>query len=241
MPTRAYLRLDPQFRRKKEAYPDGALAAYILMLCAAEGQPRRGRFESVSILRAFLGVKRRRWVPFLLDHHDLIEASKHRCPSCPAGDPMPGELYVDGWDEWQEGDFTVAERVARFRRKNAPVTPDVTPPVTAEVTPPVTPDRRAPRATSGGGGISGGGAPLRAPPVRIPTDDERAEARAAAQSILDNAESHPAARAAAEKALAKLNGTPTQDPAPVPASEDVDFGAPPAEGASPGEQVAPDA
>ena len=59
-----------------------------------------------------------------------------------------------------------------------------------------------------------------AQPVKM-TDDERAEARASMQAILDNAKSHPAALAAAEKALAKLNGAAHEDPAPEP-SEVVD-------------------
>jgi hypothetical protein len=137
MGSRAYLRLDPLLRRKKADYPDAALAAYVLVLCAAEGQPRRGRFESAAILRAFLG-KRARQTAYLLQRRDLIPAEEHRCPNCPKDDPAPGELYVDGWDEWQEGDWTVSDRVARIRNKHRADTDGVTPDVTPAVTEPVT-------------------------------------------------------------------------------------------------------
>ena len=29
-----------------------------------------------------------------------------------------GSLYVDGWNEWQEGDVTVKERMARLRNRH---------------------------------------------------------------------------------------------------------------------------
>ena len=43
--------------------------------------------------------------------------------------PLPdGRYYVEGWDEWQEGDWTVAERMRRMRhrretKRNVRVTP----------------------------------------------------------------------------------------------------------------------
>lgn len=116
--TRAYIRLDPAFDEHKYEYPDGAYAALVATLCLAELQPERGRFRSVDYLRRLLG-KRGRWVNYLLEHKDVIE--------------MPdGRAYVDGWDEWQEGDWKVTERVHRIRRRrngdaNADVTVDVTP------------------------------------------------------------------------------------------------------------------
>jgi hypothetical protein len=137
--SRAYIRLDPGFDEHKYDYPDGAYAAYIAVLCLAEKQSQRGRFRSADYLRRMLG-KRGRWVSYLIDHGDLIESK--------------GQLYLDGWDEWQEGNWKVAERVARLRsrprRSNGAVTPDVTVDVTVPVTPDVTPDR-----LSGGGGYSG--------------------------------------------------------------------------------------
>ena len=150
MPTRAYLRVDPGLRRTKREYPDGAFRAFVETLCAADGQERRGRFESAEILKAVLGP-RRRWIAFLLDHGDLVERAD-------------GELYVDGWDEWQEGDLTVTERMARYRARKdrngtADPKPKVTPSVTPEVTPSVTRNRQTEtvrrRPSSGGISISG--------------------------------------------------------------------------------------
>lgn len=98
---RAYLRIDPELGDRKTAYPDGALATFVMTLCAAEQQPHRGRFKNMPILRAFLG-RRARWVTFLLEHNDLILEAD-------------GSIRVVGWDEWQEGDWKVGERVQRIR------------------------------------------------------------------------------------------------------------------------------
>lgn len=104
--TRAYLRLDPMLRRRKRDYPDGAFRAFVEALCAAEGQPRRGRFESRGLLGVLL-EKRARWIPYLIEHGDLIENDD-------------GELYIDGWDQWQEGDLKVSERMALVRGSASP-------------------------------------------------------------------------------------------------------------------------
>jgi hypothetical protein len=123
--SRAYLRLDPALATRKEHYPDGALAAFVLTLCHAESQMTRGSFRTERILRAFLG-KRARWVPYLLQAGDLIRRAD-------------GSIYVDGWAEWQEGDLTVGERVARLRarrrRQRADVTPITGGSVTGETVP----------------------------------------------------------------------------------------------------------
>jgi hypothetical protein len=116
--SRAYLRLDPAaFERKaiQQDYPPATFAAFIGVLCLAESQPERGKFRDERLLRALLG-KLGRQVPDLIARGDLIRL----------GD---GRLYLDGWDEWQEGDITVRDRVARVRaRKRPPVTvPTVTP------------------------------------------------------------------------------------------------------------------
>lgn len=122
MPTRAYLRLDPDVRRNKIAYPDGAFRAFVELLCLADGQPRRGRFDSERVARVLLGA-RGRWVPWLITQGDLVLAESHRCDHCPRGRVLPGELYVDGWDEWQEGDVTVRDRVASIRERRGESTP----------------------------------------------------------------------------------------------------------------------
>lgn len=117
--TRAYLRLDPLYDENKAHYPDGPYAALVATICLAESQPERGRFRSERFLQALLD-KRGRHVRFLLEHDDL-----KLLPD--------GRVYVVGWDEWQEGDWKVTERVARIRaRRNGEVTPDVTERVTAD-------------------------------------------------------------------------------------------------------------
>jgi hypothetical protein len=138
---RAYIRTDPGLFQRKALgirdehsrpapYPSDAVVAFLGCLCLAEEQPKRGRFASERILRELLGGpdgqgrRYARQLPFLIEHGDLV-----RLPS--------GLLYVDGWDEWQEGDVTVPERMARLRIKKAGRdTPAVTPATVTRDTPP---------------------------------------------------------------------------------------------------------
>lgn len=168
---RAYLRLDPEFYERKaldQKYPPGAVAAYIGCLCLAETQPKRGRFRDRRVLAVLLGSLGR-WIPYLVEHGDLIEQEK-----------LP-RLYVDGWDEWQEGDWKVAERIARVRARTHRLTVMVTPDVTVPVTVDDTVGDTAPRLAEAVGGkrmaqdISGGGEPSNGSPrpkVKIPTQVE---------------------------------------------------------------------
>lgn len=126
--TRAYIRLDPAFDERKESYPDGPFAALVSTFCLAEHQPERGRFRSFDYLTRLLG-RRGRHARYLLDHGDIVTLDD-------------GRVYVDGWDEWQEGDWKVSERVGRIRSRQRRTVP-VTPPVTVGVTVDVTPDRQA--------------------------------------------------------------------------------------------------
>jgi hypothetical protein len=85
----------------------------VLAMCSAARQPNRGRFREPVVLERVVGkAKYRRMV----ERGDVIPA-----------DPGPG-VYLDGWDEWQEGDHTVAERMQRMRarrrnKSNGRVTP----------------------------------------------------------------------------------------------------------------------
>lgn len=101
--TRAYLRLDPGFDERKEHYPDGPYAALIAVFCLAESQPDRGRFRNERFLRALMG-KRGRHLVYLVARGDVVTLPD-------------GRLYVDGWDEWQEGDWSVPERLTRLRNR----------------------------------------------------------------------------------------------------------------------------
>lgn len=117
--ARAYLRLDPGFYEKKlaQGYPLAAIGAFAGVLCLAELQPDRGRFRDLAVLRALLGAAAARQVPFLMERGDL----------CYEGT----RIYVVGWDEWQEGDVTVKERMQRIRNRNAKRNPDRNPTVLA--------------------------------------------------------------------------------------------------------------
>jgi hypothetical protein len=123
--VRAYLRLDPNLADRKADYPDGAFRAFIECLIFAEHQPKRGRFRNERLLRVLLD-RRGRWVPYLLEHGDLTRGDS-------------GELYVDGWDEWQEGDVTVSERMKRLRNRKGggDTPPTVTDDTPATVTVPL--------------------------------------------------------------------------------------------------------
>jgi len=118
--SRAYLRVDPaMFERKviQQEYPPLAYAALAASLCLADSQPVRGRFRDDHLLRVLLGPLARQ-LPYLLEHSDIVPASSHRgCGNCPSGHGLPKQLYIDGWDEWQEGDWQVKERLARVRAK----------------------------------------------------------------------------------------------------------------------------
>ena len=135
--TRAYLRLDPNLMDRKADYPDGAFRAFVEILCHAVQQPHRGRFRNEKLLRVLLD-KRARWLRYLIEKEDISVQES-------------GVIYVEGWDEWQEGDWTVADRVARIRarkRVSNGVTPTVTPPVSNGVS--------TPYSGGGGGGNNGG-------------------------------------------------------------------------------------
>jgi hypothetical protein len=153
---RAYLRLDPQFADMKSSYPDGAFRAYVEVLCWAEQQHPRGVFRSRKLLAVLL-EKRARWITYLLENGDLTEVAT-------------GQLVVDGWTEWQEGDWKVHERIARIRnRKRRDRTdPTVTPNTPATVTDDTVSTVDTP--LSGGGGVPSGKPKAEAGDRAAPTD-----------------------------------------------------------------------
>lgn len=125
---KAYLRMDPDIDSK---HPDN-LAEFIRIMCAANRQPWRGRFRSRVVVEAIVGkgaAKR------AIDRGDLTPAGQHECADCPPGEAKGDELYLAGWDTWQEGDHTVADRMRAYRNRNGDrngaVTSTVTPSVTA--------------------------------------------------------------------------------------------------------------
>lgn len=114
---KAYLRIDPHLASTHENAGE-----FVRLLEAAYEQPRRGRFKNLAVLRAAAGrgiadraVGRRDVVTHgvLADCLDDKGSPREFC----SGD-LP-HLYLNAWDEWQEGDVTVGERVARIRARKA--------------------------------------------------------------------------------------------------------------------------
>ena len=115
---RAYHRVDPLMDERKSHYSPAQFGAFLKVQLLAGRQARRGWFRSEAALRGALPGPYVRHLDFLIAQGDIKMAD--------AG------IYVDGWDEWQEGDLTVRDRMAalRNRKRNATVTGTVTPTVT---------------------------------------------------------------------------------------------------------------
>lgn len=102
---KAYLRLDPN----ADAHAD--LHALVTMMLEANRQPERGRFKALDRLRLLLGRKR---LQACLDRADLVALED-------------GRWLLAGWDEWQEGDLRVGDRMRLIRgEKNQGPTPGAT-------------------------------------------------------------------------------------------------------------------
>ena len=102
---KAYLRMSPNL----DQHPDPL--GMVLLLCAANRQTERGRFDAKAIVQRVVG---RRRLKAMMERGDIVQL-------------IDGRLYVDGWDEWQEGDLTVADRMRRMRQRRAAKRNAVTP------------------------------------------------------------------------------------------------------------------
>jgi len=99
---RAYHRLDPLADERKAHYTPAQFGAFIKVQLLLGRQTHRGRFSSITALRAALSGAYARHLEFLVKQHDLVVQAD-------------GSVYMPGWDEWQEGDLTVGERMRRLR------------------------------------------------------------------------------------------------------------------------------
>jgi hypothetical protein len=110
--TRAYHRVDPLMDERKGHYTPAQLGAFIKVQLLAGRQSKRGHFRSVAALKSMLPSAYARHVDFLVAEGDLVQNGT--------------SIYIDGWQEWQEGDLTVRDRMAalRNRRRNGGVTGD---------------------------------------------------------------------------------------------------------------------
>ena len=108
--TRSYIRVDPQLPERKlaQGYSAAQGFAYLALLAQAERQTERGRFRTWAVLRAAMdsmGARLSHHLAYLVKQGDLVEGPD-------------GSWYVAGWDEWQEGDWQVAERMRRVRSRD---------------------------------------------------------------------------------------------------------------------------
>lgn len=120
---KAYLRVDPHLASTHESPGE-----YLKLLEAAYEQPRRGRFKNIGVLRQAVG---RGVAARSIARQDVV--GHGAASDCLDQDGKPRELcsgdlphlYLNGWDEWQEGDLTVADRMRRLRarkKRRNPVT-----------------------------------------------------------------------------------------------------------------------
>jgi hypothetical protein len=98
---KAYLRISPDLDQHEDPL------TMVRLMCLAHRQPERGRFRGeANVIRA-IGRKR---FNEAVTRGDLERDGLDR-------------WYLVGWDEWQEGDFTVGERMRRMRARRNSVTP----------------------------------------------------------------------------------------------------------------------
>jgi hypothetical protein len=180
---RAYLRIDPNIDQTV-----GDLEGFIRLLCSAARQPERGRFRDRAILERAVGRAR---VGRMLTRGDV--------------EPLDdGRLYVVGWDEWQEGDHTVSERMRRMRNRRVQRKPTV-----SRVTPPPSLDSNdvtTDAVAKDQGLVVGATAPEISPPPQAGRRKDRTNPRALGTNPRANGTSPRQEREAQKRATPTLAG-----------------------------------
>lgn len=139
---RAYLRIDPNV---DQVYPE-LRNTFVGLLCSGHRQPDRGRYRDRRLVE---GLHSKPFVRRCYERRDLV-------------DLPDGRVYIDGWDEWQEGDLTVADRMRRMRERRRLKRNGVTPTPSPERNG-VTTDAVAKGNTSSGVGDSDSDSPPNPP------------------------------------------------------------------------------
>lgn len=80
-----------------------------MLILQGNRQSDRGRFRTLTLLEKILGKKR---LKACIDRRDLVRLDD-------------GRHYISKWDEWQEGDLTVGERMNRVRKRRSIETKDL--------------------------------------------------------------------------------------------------------------------
>jgi hypothetical protein len=101
---RAYHRVDPLMDERKSHYTPAQFGAFMKLQLLSGRQAHPGRFQSVAALKRAMPAEYARLVPFLVEQADIVTLDD-------------GRAYVDGYDEWQDGDLTVGERMKRLRER----------------------------------------------------------------------------------------------------------------------------
>jgi len=117
--ARKYIRAFTDLITETADLTDAEFRLYVTLQLEAAMQVPAGRFRTLDILRAYSPPNRRRHLKRLVELGYLVPLST-------------GEVYVDGWAEAQEGNWQVAERVARYRARRRGLGPPPPEDVTAE-------------------------------------------------------------------------------------------------------------
>lgn len=94
---KAYLRIDPNI----DSHADPG--AIVILMAWANRQWPRGRLKDLHVIQRLIGKKR---TSACIERGDIVLQDD-------------GTYYLSGWDEWQEGDYTVGDRMRLLRERSS--------------------------------------------------------------------------------------------------------------------------